>query len=199
MGILGDNTDSIWGGGSNSYSLQWYDGGTGGEENTGLTLTTGNWNKVTYSFIRQQYIQDRLSLYLSLNGQRSSTNLDSSEKLSLGGANAVRAYPSGEAAGDEAWLTTAEFRYSMPAINGEGGFWQIIAFYDKGVSHTEKTQTTGGQNRRSISGIGLGASYIMPGDYTLKATYAWKLSSEAAQADTTFDNGRLWLQGVKYF
>jgi hemolysin activation/secretion protein len=148
--------------------------------------------------MRQQYVKERLSLFLSISGQLANTNLDSSEKFSLGGANGVRAYPSGEASGDEAWLGTAELRYTMPVTN-EGGMWQLTAFYDTGRSHIEKHQVTPGENHRSISGAGIGINYIMPGSYMIKANYAWRLGNETPQSDGTFGKGHLWLQGVKYF
>ena len=198
VGVMGDSKDSMLGGGTNSYNLMWYTGSIGGRTNAGTAITTGNWNKTTYSVMRQQYLKERLSLFLSFSGQLSSTNLDSSEKLSIGGANAVRAYPSGEAAGDEAWLGTAELRYTLPA-NRNGAIWQLTTFYDTGTSHLEKKQITPGQNRRSISGAGLGINYIMPGSYAIKVNYAWKIGSEAPQSDSTFGKGRLWLQGVKCF
>ena len=198
LGLLGDSTDNWLGGGVNSYNVMWYTGSTAGTNNQGTTLITGNWHKTTYSLMRQQYLHERLSLFLSFSGQTADSNLDSSEKFSLGGANAVRAYPSGEAAGDEAWLGTAELRYNLPP-SSNGDFWQLAAFYDTGTSYLEKNQITAGQNHRSLSGAGLGVSYIMPGSYAIKANYAWKAGSEAAQSDSTFGNGHLWLQGVKYF
>src|SRR5690606_17102591 len=45
-------------------------------------------------------------LYTSFYGQTASKNLDSSEKLSLGGATGVRAYPQGESSGDEGFLAS---------------------------------------------------------------------------------------------
>jgi hypothetical protein len=50
---------------------------------------------------------------VKLRGQWADTNLTSSEKFSLGGNDAVRAYPTGEAPGDRGWLATAELRYAF--------------------------------------------------------------------------------------
>ncbi|MBP2629209.1 MAG: hxuB 1 [Firmicutes bacterium] len=198
IGVIGDSTDNMLGGGMNSYSLIWYTGNIGGRTDAGTTLTTGNWEKTTFNVMRQQYLRERLSLFLSFSGQFANTNLDSSEKFSLGGANGVRAYPSGEASGDEAWLGTAELRYTLPA-NSNGAMWQLATFYDAGTSRLEKNQITPGQNSRSLRGAGLGISYIMPGSYAIKANYAWRAGSEDPQSDSTFGKGRLWLQGVRYF
>jgi hemolysin activation/secretion protein len=51
------------------------------------------------------------TLYASFSGQRASKNLDSSEEFFLGGPNGVRAYPQGEGAGDEGWLSRLELRH----------------------------------------------------------------------------------------
>ena len=148
--------------------------------------------------MRQQYLDDRLALFVSLSGQRSDSNLDSSEKFSLGGPNGVRAYPVSEASGDEAYLTTAELRYTVPAAQ-KGSIWQLSAFYDHGVSNLQKHSLKPDDNRRSVSGVGIGVQYVKPSDYAIKATYAWRVGNNEPQADTTFGNGHLWLQAMKYF
>lgn len=199
LGILGDSTDTWGGGGANSYSLQHYRGQLSGTTSAGVTLPVGDYGKTTYSLMRQQFLQDRLSLFVMLSGQWSNANLDSSEKFSLGGPNAVRAYPNGEAAGDEAWLGTAELRYSIPSAS-KNGTWQAAAFYDTGSSLSEKNPTQSvTANKRTLSGTGLSLSYAEAGSYMVKATYAWRVGSEEPQSDTTFGKGRLWLQAVKYF
>lgn len=200
LGINGFSYDTFGGGGSNSYSLMHYKGSISGTTtNAGTTLALGDYTKTTYSFMRQQYLKERLSMFLSLNGQMASTNLDSSEKISLGGANGVRAYPSSEASGDEGWLGTVELRYNMPASD-KNALWQLAAFYDTGTSYGEKVPTQNTTpNRRSLSGAGTSVSYLMPGSYLIKATYAWRTCSETSQSDTTFGKDRLWLQAVKYF
>lgn len=194
--LFGDNTDRLGGGGANSYSVTWYRGSLSGSSNT-VNLPTGDWEKTMVSFYRQQYLADRLTAFVAISGQLASTNLDTSERFSLGGANAVRAYPSGEASGDEAYLFTGELRWTLPTKNSKA-ITQLTAFYDAGISHIEKTPAIPAQNRRSIAGAGLGVNYFQPGDYALKVSYAWKLSAESARSDTD-KNGRLWIQGVKYF
>lgn len=196
--LSGDNNDNWGRGGANSYSLLYCKGSAGGDSNDpGTTLITGSWTKYTYSFLRQQYLNDRLSLVVSLSGQLAGDNLDSSEKFVLGGPNAVRAYPVGEAAGDEAYLATGELRYLIPA-NSKGGLWQLAAFYDTGVSHIEK-YSSDPDNRRYLSGVGLSAQYVIPSGYAIKLTCAWRTGREESQADTRFGSSHLWLQAIKYF
>ncbi|SMD15037.1 Hemolysin activation/secretion protein [Sporomusa malonica] len=195
LGLSGDNRDSYGGGGVTAYSLQWYDGGLSAQSNASVP-PTGHWNKTAYNLFRQQTINKRLFLQTAFSGQWASTKLDSSERFSLGGANGVRAYPADEASGDEAWLFTGELHWNIPLKESKQTL-QLVGFYDTGVSHIEK-DSTDQDNRRSLSGAGLGILWGVPGDYAVKANYAWKAGSTAAQSDTD-KNGRLWLQGVKYF
>jgi hemolysin activation/secretion protein len=195
LGMSGDSRDNLWGGGVNAYSFTWYDGSLSAIADDGSS-TTGNWQKNTYSLLRQQSVTPRLYLQTALSGQRASTNLDSSERFSLGGANGVRAYPADEASGDEAWLFSSELQWFIP-LKTPKQVLQLVGFYDTGVSHIAK-ESTDPNNRRSLSGAGLGALWGVPGDYMLKMNYAWKVGHTPAQSDTD-RNGRFWLQGVKYF
>ena len=192
LGLSGDAGDDLWGGGANAYSLMYYSGTT--SSNVGAH---GSWEKYTYSFMRQQNINGKLTAFLSISGQRATENLDGSEKFSLGGPYGVRAYPVSEGAGDEGYLTTAELRYTVP-VREKGAMWQFSAFYDRGVSIIDKTSNDEG-NRRVVSGMGLGVQYAKPADYAIRATYAWRIGSNESQADSHFGKSRLWLQAVKFF
>jgi len=196
LGITGDTFDQLWGGGANSYSLMWYKGALGANSNTTMP-PVGNWQKTTYNMLRQQVLTNRLSLLLSFSGQLASTNLDSSEKFSLGGANGVRAYPTNEGSGDEAWILNSELHWNIP-VKSDKGVLQLIWFYDTGVSNIEKNPASSDGNRKALAGKGLGISWTVPGDYGVKVNYAWKAGSTAATSDRD-KNGRLWLQAFKYF
>lgn len=196
LGLAGDSLDNLWGGGVNSYSLMWYDGSLSGQ--SGLnTLPTGNWQKATFSLLRRQAVNNRLSTLFTFNGQLASTNLDSSEKFSLGGANGVRAYPADEASGDEGWLMMSELHWTLP-VSGSNGVLELIGFYDSGVSHIDKNPAITAGNRRALAAKGLGLSWTVPNQYTVKLNYAWKAGNASAASDKD-KSGRLWLQGITYF
>ncbi|WP_264293964.1 ShlB/FhaC/HecB family hemolysin secretion/activation protein [Diaphorobacter aerolatus] len=78
----------------------------------GGRATDGSFSKLTFQFSRLQALMQAHSLYVSLGGQVASKNLDSSEKLALGGARAVRAYASGEVLVDQGWISMIEWRWS---------------------------------------------------------------------------------------
>ena len=203
--LRGDHRDSIGGGGLSSYALTGTAGNIDIETPAMRTFdaatakTQGHFSKVGFSAMRLQSVTDIVSLYAGINGQVASKNLDSSEKMQLGGMNGVRAYPEGEAYADEGYLATLEarvqlFKYSqrMP------GQLQLIGFVDGGSVKINKNPWAAGNNRRSLSGAGVGLSWSKYNDYLVRAYYARKLGSGAALSAPDKD-GRFWIQAVKYF
>jgi hemolysin activation/secretion protein len=155
--------------------------------------TAGHYTKVNVTANRYQHLKDRLNLYLSIKGQLANKNLDSSEQLYLGGANGVRAYPQGEASGDEGYILTGELRYDLPTPK-----FQLAAFIDSGHVGGSKDNWEGSSPSRTLSGAGLGLILNHWQEYHLRVDYAWRLSS--SQATTESDKrGRWWLVGVRYF
>ena len=73
-------------------------------------------------------------------------------KISLGGPYAVRAYPAGDASGDEGWIGNLEARYAVwPGM-------QAALFYDYGQTRANKRgwgSSTPAPARRARSGPGL--------------------------------------------
>lgn len=191
VGLNGDSLDSFGGGGANSYSATY----SAGRLNAAGTTTS--YGKGNFSAARQQYMNDRLSLLLFWNGQLASNNLDSSEKMSLGGAYGVRAYPKGEASGDEGMLLVSELRWTIPMAEKQG-ILQMVGFFDTGTVRVSKAPTTSGINHRTLNGTGLGMIWNDPGKTMLRMHYAWKVGSEDATSDTD-KNGRLWAQMTKFF
>ncbi|MBP1764289.1 MAG: hxuB 1 [Firmicutes bacterium] len=153
--------------------------------------TNGRFAKGTLSLIRLKQINPRLSYVLSFIGQLASKNLDSSEKLYLGGATGVRAYPQGEASGDEGYTLTSELRWNMPTPK-----FQLATFIDTGRIKINKHPWENSDNHRTLSGAGLGVIWNWDHDTTLRMDYAWKLTSDPAQSDAD-RNGRFWLQCIQ--
>jgi hemolysin activation/secretion protein len=120
--------------------------------------------------------------------------------MSLGGAYGVRAYPKGEASGDDGWLASAELFWSVPQKITKSGILKLSAFVDAGgvtVNHSPWAGAAA-NNQRSLFGAGVGLNWIEPGNLAVRLNYSWKLGSEQAVSDTDA-NGRLWLQVTKYF
>ncbi|MBU2702176.1 hemolysin activation/secretion protein [Sporomusaceae bacterium BoRhaA] len=198
LGLNGDSRDSFGSGGVNSFALTYSQGHLSMEsadaKSEDVTAkTAGSYNKTNLSLYRVQHVTDRLNLHLSFTGQLANKNLDSSEKIYLGGANGVRAYPQGEASGDEGYLMTGEFRWDMPTPS-----FQLAAFIDNGRVTLNKNPWDTSANTRSLTGAGVGFIWNRASDYSIRLDYAWKISKSLATSDID-KSGRFWLQGVKYF
>ena len=74
----------------------------------------GTFTKAVANVTGVQAIGHVTDVTLKLQGQASRGTLDSSEQMYLGGANGVRAYPQGEASGENGFLGSLEVRYHTP-------------------------------------------------------------------------------------
>jgi hemolysin activation/secretion protein len=204
LGLNGNHQDAILGGGYTAFSV----GATVGdlsirspldrEVDAATAHTDGGYAKLQAGVSRLQSLTDSLSLYVALRGQLASKNLDSAEKMELGGAYAVRAYPEGEAYGDEGYVATAEARYLLPESLPIPGRLQLFGFVDTGAVKYAKNPWFPGANTAHRSGIGAGVAWAAPQGILLKATYARKLGNETvtSQRDRV---GRFWFQMTKLF
>jgi hemolysin activation/secretion protein len=138
-------------------------------------------------------LTDLLSLYASVRGQLASKNLDSAEKMQLGGPYGVRAYPEGEAYGDEGYLATAEARLQLPRLLTVSGEFQLFGFVDAGAVNFAKNPWFSGSNAAHRRGVGAGLSWISPSNLQLKGTYAHKLGGQEVTSERDRD-GRFWFQ-----
>ena len=199
--LSGNRFDRWQGGGATAYSLNLSVGQLGLDAGQATVdqsdaghRTEGGFTKLNGVLSRQQSLGDSLSGYVSSMVQRSSANLDSAEKLPLGGPTAVRAYPVGEASCDDAWLVSLELRYQLPTVPG----WQMFAFADLArgkVNHAPNAGDTG--NDRHLSGLGVGTRWAYDSSVSLEAFAAWRTSSEPLS--DTDRKPRLWLQAATFF
>ena len=164
------------------------------DQSVGGRRTEGDFTKLSFLVSRLQAVVPRHSLYLSLGGQWASKNLDASEKLALGGARAVRAYPSGEVLADEGVIGIVEWRWSY---NEE---LTPFVFYDAARGKLARDPTPfDGVNRLSLRGYGVGVSWARPGNFAINATLAWRDGTRPAQTDGGGRNPRLYVQAQKAF
>jgi hemolysin activation/secretion protein len=161
--------------------------------------TDGHYSKLWFNVTRLQPLSDDWSLYGSVTGQFASTNLDSSEKFLLGGMDGIRAYPQGEAFGDEGVLVNLEARYLLDGLsNRVPGQVHLLGFVDAGRVTINKNPWFVGPNSRSLSGAGVGITWDDPGNFAVRMYYARKLGN--GQALSAPDkSGRFWIQAIKYF
>jgi hemolysin activation/secretion protein len=203
-GLYGNHRDTLGAGGLTTYGATWSFGDLDIRTPAVLAAdavtarTNGDYHKLAFNAARLQNISDRFSLYASINGQLASKNLDVSEKMGLGGAYAVRAYPVGEAYGDEGYFVNLEARLRLPTPQSLPGQLHLIGFVDAGTVRLNKNPWTTADNSRSLSGWGLGLTWAEYNNFALSAYWAHKLGNEVATSAPD-KNQRLWLQAVKYF
>jgi len=203
--LSGNHRDNFGAGGVTSFSLS----GTFGDIDirTAWALdqdergprTNGTYGKVGGNVSRLQNVTEMLSLYAAINGQFAFNNLDTSEKMELGGMYAVRAYPEGEAYADEGFVGTLEARLLLPKFSERlPGQMHLIGFADIGSVTVNKDPWTTEPNSRTLTGAGVGFNWLDYNNFALNTYYAFKLGNEAATSAPD-KSGRFWIQVVKYF
>jgi hemolysin activation/secretion protein len=196
LGLSGNLQDALGGGGISTVDLSVVLGRLSIDSATALAIDTasarthGNFERYTYGLSRLQRFTDSTFLYAVVTGQQAGKNLDSSEKFSLGGPNAVRAYPQGEASGDEGYRATVELRYALRA-NLQG-----TLFYDWGQVTTNKTPFGApASNSRDIAGVGFGLNASFSA-VQVRSSLAWRTDGGLPTSiPASSANGpTLWLQ-----
>ncbi|MCK9387663.1 MAG: hypothetical protein M0Q22_04610 [Sulfuritalea sp.] len=203
--LYGNHRDRFGGGGVTGYSLTWSTG-TIDIETPGARIidaatanSNGHFDKLGIRAMRLQRVTDSISLSAAINGQVASKNLDSSEKMELGGMYGVRAYPEGEAYADEGYVLNLEARYLLPKFSATlPGQMHLIGFVDTGSVTTHKHPWAAGPNSRTLSGAGVGLTWAEANNFSVKMYYAVKLGNEKPTSAPD-ESGRFWIQLVKYF
>lgn len=151
----------------------------------------GSYTKTGFQLGRTQRLSDAWQLRGQLSGQLAQRDLPSSEKFSLGGAQAVRAYPQGEAPTDDGWLMTLELGYLFAPQ------WQALLFRDEAQGKAEHALGTASGNERRLCGYGLGINFSGTAGLSLQASVAWRSTdAPASEADRV---PRSWVRLVQAF
>ncbi|MHB8948553.1 MAG: ShlB/FhaC/HecB family hemolysin secretion/activation protein [Rhodoferax sp.] len=189
--LSGNRRDSLGGGGVTGYSLAL---SAGNIDNNNPGEINGSFNKLAFNLSRLQRVTDTVTLSAVASGQLASTALDSSEQMELGGMYNVRAYPEGEGYGDEGVVLNLEARMQVPKFSDSmPGQLQLIGFVDAGTVRAHNAD-----DRRTLSGAGVGLNWSDTNNFMVRAYYAFKLGDEAATSAPD-KSGRFWIQAVKYF
>lgn len=138
----------------------------------------GSFSKIDYNAGYLQPITRNWSLNATLRGQFAGKNLDSVERFSLGGPDAVRAYPVGEAIGDEGWLL------SLAATDKISDSLATNVFLDTGgirLNHSIWANWNAGNpnlaNTYQLSGLGVGLDWRLFPTALLTASIAAPLGN----------------------
>ena len=204
-----DNTSN---GATTSYGIKAYNASLsaslvdnwqgGGVTNASVAMTRGDKNtdsrfaKLNLNLSRLQSLNDSLSVYVAASAQTTHGNLDSSEKMYLGGATGVRAYPSSEAGGSEGNTLTLELRQRIDNT------LTLTGFYDYGrvkVNRDNAVASPANPNDYNLQGYGVTVAWQATQAVDFKATLAQRMGSNPAASATGMDGDgtqkitRFWL------
>jgi hemolysin activation/secretion protein len=147
--------------------------------------TEGSFEKLNFDISRTQALAAGWSVHGRLSAQWASKNLDSSEKFVLGGPYGVRAWPNGEATGDQGWLTQLELRY-------RAGPAEPFVFVDAGRVRINREPWTAAPNERGIEGAGLGLRWLQ-GPWIADVAVGWHSGDEPSTSEAGASRARAWL------
>ncbi|HEX7639239.1 MAG TPA: ShlB/FhaC/HecB family hemolysin secretion/activation protein [Burkholderiaceae bacterium] len=146
--------------------------------------TAGAFTRVNLDVARMQALGPAVTLFGRVAAQWASKNLDSSEGFGPGGVTGVRAFPGGEAYGNEGWVAQMELRRS-------GGELRPYAFYDIGGSRANVHPWTAGRNDRVLSGLGVGVR-AQVGRWSLDASAAHPTHGTPVTSESNAPGTRVW-------
>jgi hemolysin activation/secretion protein len=168
--------------------------------------TAGWFRKLNANFSREQSLTGQTSVYLLAGAQWANRNLDSSERIYLGGASGVRAYPSNEVGGSMGTTATLGVRHRLDAA------FSLNAFVDRGhIRVYRENQAANGSaltvlNGQSLQGRGLSLVWRSPQGHEVAATWSRRNGANpaahpttGADSDGTLTLNRWWLSASLNF
>ncbi|MDX8386054.1 MAG: ShlB/FhaC/HecB family hemolysin secretion/activation protein [Gallionella sp.] len=197
LGLSGSRRDNLGGSGFSAFELTIALGRLSMDDasrtiDLATAKSNGRFTKLRYNIKRIQQLPMANSLSVKLSGQRAGKNLDSAEKLYLGGANSIRAYPQAEESGDEGHLVNLELRHRFSSM------LQAMVFYDAGSVKIKRNNYAAGNNTRYLAGAGVGLDAMLYGLH-VKTSVAWRTSSSDPVSEPSSRIPRLWLLVGKQF
>jgi hemolysin activation/secretion protein len=166
----------------------------------------GSFFKVAFDVGRLQTVSKSGRVKVSVTGQKAFKNLDSAEKLSIGGPQAVRAYPSNEAAGDTAVFVQSEYKhYFSDIFNGSCFFDMGWVKVDQSPFSADGTSSANTPNTYTLKGAGVGLRFVPVNEVEFSADLGVGLGGNPGadasgnDSDGTKPSFRFWLQVVARF
>lgn len=184
LSLTGDLRDGVLGGGVNAWSIGWtrghsrFDDTAAAQLDAATAQTRGAFSKWNVNASRLQRLGARTTLYLNAGGQGANTNLDSAEKMTVGGPYTVRAYDVGAVSGDTGYTASIELRHDAGTFFGGG--LQASAFIDSARVTINHTAWTTGENAARLSGAGLGLAWSGAGAWRASVAVATPIGAEPA-------------------
>lgn len=147
--------------------------------------TQGSYYKLNLNASRTQFLSERWTATVGMNAQWANKNLDSAEQLSLGGADAVAAYHSGDLSVDRGAIGQLELRYALNNVVSFSGF------YDVGVGKVRAKPFVNEKNHFILHGGGVGLNAYYKG-FFLQSKVAYHANN--ALEGKKLRQPRMWLK-----
>lgn len=184
-------------------NLTFNSGIAGGLADADSLNSKGGFTKANLHIARLQQFTQSTSLYLGFDGQLSHNNLDSTEKMTLGGPFSVRGYETGAISGDQGYSATAELRHQFN-LPFQVSLTPLI-FADTGrIQINQKNQSPAGEvlstnNLVNLSATGLGVDIYWRG-WNVSTRYAQRIGATPPDRTVSrLDNSKAWIQLSKSF
>jgi len=165
---------------------------TAGLADAATARTAGNFTKWNGRFSRLQGLGRRNSLLLAVSGQWSMHNLDSVEKLVVGGPRGVRAYDIGILSADSGYLARVELRHQLMPN------WQVFALFDNQRVRINDRAWRAGVNEATLSGAGGGIRFNAAGRWHAEVAVARSVGPRSVLI-TDSPKPRVWARFSKGF
>ncbi len=202
LSVSGDVRDDLLAGGVSIWSLGWtrgrlaFDDAVAESADASSANTRGHFSKWNANFSRIQSLSVKDTLYLNLAAQWADGNLDTSEKIAVGGPATVRAYDIGSISADRGYFGTLELRRDLGTYYS--GRWQALGFVDAAHVTVNHQAWSNGQNTASLSGAGIGLNWSGPGQWKASASLAARLG-DAPSLISSAASVRAWVTLSKAF
>lgn len=185
LSLNGDVRDEFLGGAVSSASVAWTSGDVGFQDASARLLdattarTQGGYSKWNANLSRVQALgSNATTLAVNLAAQWSDANLDSAEKMTVGGPYMVRAYDVGALSGDTGYFASVELRRDLGRF--AAGRWQASAFVESArIRVNRDTWTPDADNHARLSGAGVSLSWDGPDLWRASLAVATPIGAES--------------------
>lgn len=162
------------------------------------TQTLGQFSKWNTSFNIQKSLNEKSDLNANLYFQLASKNLDASQKISIGGPHAVRAYDSDIPSGDSGYLASIEYKYQLGSLLAVNYFG--VAFVDfAGITVNKRPWPLAtGDNFLDIQGVGFGLIFKNSNQWQATTYFASPIGNASVLSGMK-KSDRVWFDFVRRF
>ena len=152
---------------------------------------------------RLQALGDDTQCLINWQAQWANKNLDTSQKMSLGGAHSVRAYAPGVLSGDAGHMLSAEIKTLISphgAAPFDNSLWYASVFVDAGWLTLYQSPYASGSNQARLTSAGLGLTWEGPNQWRASLSLSQPFGETPSQlSGSSYLHTKAWLELSKSF